>query len=214
MPPLWLTNMENKSPSEAWLLLLLNHNLGKHQLWSRNSSNRANNLMVPFPSPWNSIQASGKPPSSLAPSATPLSLLRDNKVFTQAHCTQADQPLTGIFEMLASWLWLHLSIALSRQPVKQPSAPTKNMREVDNADTELKGGWGDPNKAQMHSYTEPFMLKPIANNLVASTLKNRLKTFIPIAYFASCYADSTLKLVASITLTLNLNIIHLLPWIA
>ncbi|KAE9387838.1 hypothetical protein BT96DRAFT_1004756 [Gymnopus androsaceus JB14] len=84
-----------------------------------------------------------------------------------------------------------------RRQVEQPSASTDDVGEVDNAATELKGGWGDPNKAQMHSYTEPFRLEPIANNLVASTLRNGLKTFIPIAYFASRYADSTLKPVES-----------------
>ncbi|KAE9399068.1 hypothetical protein BT96DRAFT_1104493 [Gymnopus androsaceus JB14] len=62
---------------------------------------------------------------------------------------------------------------------------------------DLKGGWCDPSRAQLYSYTEPFRLESIANNLVASTLRNGLKTFIPMAYFASRYADSTLKPVES-----------------
>lgn len=49
----------------------------------------------------------------------------------------------------------------------------------------------------MFSYSEPFKLECIANNLVASTLRGGLKSFIPLAYFASRFADSTLKSVES-----------------
>ncbi|KAE9387949.1 hypothetical protein BT96DRAFT_1004639 [Gymnopus androsaceus JB14] len=71
--------------------------------------------------------------------------------------------------------------------------------DLTNADGEedLKGGCSDPSRAQLYSYTEPFRLKSIANNLVTSTLRNGLKTFIPLAYFASHYADSTLKPIKS-----------------
>lgn len=64
-------------------------------------------------------------------------------------------------------------------------------------DHDLKGCWQDPTQALMFSYAEPFKLECIVNNLVASTLWGGLKSFIPLAYFASCFADSTLKPVES-----------------
>lgn len=45
----------------------------------------------------------------------------------------------------------------------------------------------------MFSYAKPFKLECVANNLVASTLRGGLKSLIPLAYFASRFADSMLK---------------------
>ncbi|KAE9384645.1 hypothetical protein BT96DRAFT_1007860 [Gymnopus androsaceus JB14] len=67
----------------------------------------------------------------------------------------------------------------------------------DNPMQDLKGTWCNPSTASLHSYMEPFQLECITNNLVASMLRSGLKTFIPLAYFASRFADSTLKSVES-----------------
>lgn len=81
----------------------------------------------------------------------------------------------------------------------QDFAVSTNGDTADRAevDSDLKGSWQDPTRAELYSHAEPFRLESITNNLVASTLRAGFKTFIPLAYFASRFADSTLRPVES-----------------
>lgn len=57
--------------------------------------------------------------------------------------------------------------------------------------------WADPRLATVPSLSAPFHIEHAVNNLVVANLRKGFVTYIPIAYFASRFADSSIKPIES-----------------
>lgn len=53
--------------------------------------------------------------------------------------------------------------------------------------------WSDPRLATIESFAAPFRIEHAVNNLVVSNLRKGFQSYIPIAYFASRFADTSIK---------------------